>query len=74
MHALTSMHGWGWLLMIAGIFGWSALMLLLVYLTAKLWRPRLPAPTLLRRDRPNGRGRGSPDKVVPVGPRDWTRG
>ncbi len=29
MHALETMHGWGWLLIIAGIFGWSALMLLL---------------------------------------------
>lgn len=30
MHALTTMHGWGWALVILGIFGWSALMLLIV--------------------------------------------
>jgi hypothetical protein len=59
MHALTSMHGWGWLLVIAGIFGWSALMLLLVYLLTKLWRPRTPSPAPTQ---------------VPVRPRDWTRG
>ena len=45
MHALETMHGWGWLLIIAGIFGWSALMLLLAYLLTKLRRRRPRHPT-----------------------------
>ena len=40
MYALTVLHGWGSLLMIVAIFGWSALMLLLVYLMTNVWRPR----------------------------------
>ena len=43
MHALTTGHGWGALLMILAIVGWSALMLLLGYLLTKLW-PTHPAP------------------------------
>lgn len=39
MDILTS-DGWGALLMIAAIVGWSALMLLLVYLLRKRRRPR----------------------------------
>lgn len=35
--SLLTGHGWGALLMIATIVGWSALMLLLVYLLTKLW-------------------------------------
>jgi hypothetical protein len=40
MHALETMHGWGWLLIIAGIFGWSALMLLLSIAILRLWPRR----------------------------------
>lgn len=39
MHALTSMHGWGWLLVILAIVGWSVLMLLAAFVLTKLWRP-----------------------------------
>ena len=36
MDALTTMHGWGWALVILGIFGWSALMLLIVLAFANI--------------------------------------
>lgn len=39
MSALTG-EGWASLVMIAAILGWSAVMLLLVYLLSRLWRPR----------------------------------
>ena len=38
MHTLLHGHGWGALLMIAAIVGWSAVMLLLVYLLTKFWQ------------------------------------
>ena len=40
MHALETMHGWGWLLVISGIVGWSALMLLLSVAIVRLWPSR----------------------------------
>ena len=40
MRALETMHGWGRLLVIAGIFGWSALMLLLSVAVVRLWPRR----------------------------------
>ena len=40
MHALTTSHGWGGLMMILAIIGWSALMLLLVYLLTRRRPPR----------------------------------
>lgn len=47
-------HGWGALLMIAAIVGWSALMLLLVYLLTKHWQSH-PARTKVRSGRQHAR-------------------
>jgi len=57
--ALETMHGWGWLLIIAGIFGWSALMLLLFVAMLRLWPRREQATAAADRRRrgqqPGGR-------------------
>jgi hypothetical protein len=60
MHALTSMHGWGWLLVIFAIFGWSALMLLAVFVLTKLWRPPSRMQVAAARRPATGRQPGVP--------------
>ncbi|HZC30345.1 MAG TPA: hypothetical protein VE261_02435 [Gaiellaceae bacterium] len=55
MHALTTGHGWGALVMTLAILGWSTLMLLLVYLLTRLWHTPPTTHTTRSRRHPSRR-------------------